>query len=318
MSPNDDFAGFEIWTKPVGGPGTVESRADELRPQRLSERPAVSNDASASTRSSTASSAAATFTRRSSRTKNTHIPASTISSPAPPKSGSCRAVPGEPSKIEQGTAGLCCVWAEENTRESIFDAMVRRETWATSGHADHTCECSGVFHFGQTSPGDREWVVSATATACRWAATSSLPARKSAPRLMIAASKDPNSGNLDRVQVIKGWVDATGKTHDKIYDVAWSGDRRIGRGRQIAGGRQHRRHQERVVHEHDRQPGTDHDLEGPGLRPGRPGLLLRQGPRDPDATLVHLRRKGARHRPAEGFPATIQERAWSSPIWYRP
>ncbi len=45
---------------------------------------------------------------------------------------------------------------------------------------------------------------------------------------MIAASKDPNSGNLDRVQVIKGWVDAAGKSHDRIYDVVWSGNRKIG------------------------------------------------------------------------------------------
>ena len=65
------------------------------------------------------------------------------------------------------------------------------------------------------------------------------PAGK-APAFVIRAMRDPDGANLDRIQVVKGWMDAEGKTHEKIYDVAWSGDAQAGQGRQAAAGRQHR------------------------------------------------------------------------------
>ena len=61
------------------------------------------------------------------------------------------------------------------------------------------------------------------------------------PTFLVAALKDPLSGNLDRIQIIKGWVDAGGELQEKVYDVAWSGDRKAGAGRQAAAGGQHGR-----------------------------------------------------------------------------
>ena len=61
------------------------------------------------------------------------------------------------------------------------------------------------------------------------------------PTFLVGAMKDPLSGNLDRIQIIKGWVDAKGELHEKIYDVAWSDGRKPGCGRQVAFGRQYRR-----------------------------------------------------------------------------
>ena len=94
---------------------------------------------------------------------------------------------------------------------------------------------------------------SATPRACRWAAISpSAPAGK-APTFLVAALKDPIGANLDRYQIIKGWLDAKGELHEKVYDVAWSGDRKPGKDGKLPSGRQHRGRCQRDLDEHDRR-----------------------------------------------------------------
>ena len=90
-----------------------------------------------------------------------------------------------------------------------------------------------------------------------------------APTFLVAAMKDPYSGNLDRYQVVKGWVDTAGKLHEKVYDVAWSGDRKPGSDGKLASGGQHRRCRHRHMDQHDRLSRTHRRLEGPGLRSQR-------------------------------------------------
>ena len=127
----------------------------------------------------------------------------------------------------QSASGYAGVWATENTREALFDAMERRETYATTGPR------MVVRFFGG-------WDFTASDATSRLPATAgytkgvpmggdlrSAPAGK-APTFLVAAMKDPMSGNLDRIQIIKGWVDAKGARQEKIYDVAWSDDRRVG------------------------------------------------------------------------------------------
>ena len=116
------------------------------------------------------------------------------------------------------SSGYAAVWATSNTREAIFDAMMRREVYATTGPRmqvrffggfDFTASdiadlvktgyTKGVPMGGDLSGGDGE-----------------------APKFLISALMDPESASLDRIQVIKGWVDAAGKSHEKIYNVSWS------------------------------------------------------------------------------------------------
>ena len=82
-----------------------------------------------------------------------------------------------------------------------------------------------------------------------------------APTFLVMALKDPKSGNLDRIQIVKGWLDAAGKQHEKIYDVAWSGDRKIGANGKLPAGRQQRRREDRDVHEQHRRPAARHGLD---------------------------------------------------------
>ena len=128
---------------------------------------------------------------------------------------------------EQTASGYAAVWARQNTRESIFDAMARRETHATTGPR-MVVRFFGGFDFdakgrGQSHAGDKS-------------ATRRVPnrgdltqrARRKAPTFLVAALKDPIGANLDRYQVIKGWLDAKGEVQEKIYHVAVPGAREIG------------------------------------------------------------------------------------------
>ena len=128
---------------------------------------------------------------------------------------------------EMLASGYAGVWAKENTRAAVFDALKRREVYATTGSR------IGVRFFGG-------WDFEAADAATRQPAAVGYekgvpmggdlrkgPAGKS-PTFLVAALKDPLSGNLDRIQIVKGWRDGKGALHEKVYDVAWSGGRRPG------------------------------------------------------------------------------------------
>ena len=129
---------------------------------------------------------------------------------------------------QQVASGLAAVWATENTREAIFDAMERKEVYATTGSR------MGVRFFGGWEFTDQDLNSRQPAFAGYdkgVAMGGDLRARRSgatAPTLMVYALRDPIGANLDRIQIIKGWMDAQGATHENVYDVAWSGDRRAG------------------------------------------------------------------------------------------
>jgi len=128
------------------------------------------------------------------------------------------------SMVSSGYAG---VWATENTRAALFDAMMRKETYASTGPR------MLVRFFGG-------WDFTAADAMSRLPADvgykkgvpmggdlSAAPSGKS-PAFLVAALKDPLSGNLDRIQIVKGWLDSDGERQEKVYDVAWSGDRSPG------------------------------------------------------------------------------------------
>ena len=137
------------------------------------------------------------------------------------------------------TAGLTGVWAEENTRESIFNAMQRKETFAVSGPhikvrffggwnyaKDATIEQKRKFwKFAPDWLKDREWVKTAYEQGVPMGGDMQpLPAGATAPSFAVWATKDPTSGNLDRIQIVKGWT-KSGQSFEKVFDVAWAGDR---------------------------------------------------------------------------------------------
>jgi len=128
---------------------------------------------------------------------------------------------------KQAAGGYAGVWATDNTREAIFDAMERKEVYATTG-SRIVVRFFGGYDFAESDTLSR---LPANAGYSKGVPMGSdLPAATdgNTPNFIVAAMKDPYSGNLDRVQIIKGWLEADGTTQEKVYDVVWSGDRQPG------------------------------------------------------------------------------------------
>ena len=125
--------------------------------------------------------------------------------------------------------GYAAVWATANTRAAIFDAMMRRETYATTGPR-MTVRLFGGWDF-TADDFKRDWVKAGYARGVPMGGT--LKDGTGRPTFLVSALKDPMGANLDRVQIVKGWTDAAGKLHEKVFDVVWSEPAR----RTLAGGR---------------------------------------------------------------------------------
>ncbi|MCP5179854.1 MAG: DUF3604 domain-containing protein [Pseudomonadales bacterium] len=122
-------------------------------------------------------------------------------------------------------SGLAAVWAKENTREAIFDAMQRKEVYATTGSRLQV-RFFGGFSYTDDDLHQAAWLDTAYRKGVPMGGDLAAAPGGEAPAFLVAASRDPDGANLDRVQIVKGWMDARGELHEKVYDVAWAGDRR--------------------------------------------------------------------------------------------
>ena len=125
------------------------------------------------------------------------------------------------------SSGYAAVWASENTREALFDAMMRKETYATTGPRMLVRFFGGWEFTAEDAQNRLPAEIGYTKGVPMGGDLRQGPSGQ-APTFLVAALKDPFSGNLDRIQIVKGWVDSRGERHEKVYDVVWSGDRRPG------------------------------------------------------------------------------------------
>jgi hypothetical protein len=123
-------------------------------------------------------------------------------------------------------SGWAAVWADENTRESIFDAIKRKETYATTG-SRMVVRFFGGWDFDSNDANTRLPAKAGYAKGVPMGGElTAAPEGKNAPTFLVAALKDSIGGNLDRIQIIKGWMDDKGDLHEKVYDVVWSDERK--------------------------------------------------------------------------------------------
>jgi hypothetical protein len=218
---------------------------------------------------------------------------------------------------QMAASGLAVVWANENTRASIFDAMKRKETYATTG-SRMTVRFFGGWDF---TPEDAESRLPATAGYAKGVPMggdlSKAPGGK-APTFLVAAMKDPYSGNLDRIQIVKGWLDKDGQTREKVYDVTWSGDRKPGADGKLPP----------VGNTVDIKKATWKNSIGapelaatwidPDFVPTQPAFYYERVIEIPTPrwTAYDALRFGVKM--TDDVPMTTQERAYTSPIWYTP
>jgi hypothetical protein len=219
---------------------------------------------------------------------------------------------------EFSSGGLAGVWAEENTREAIFDAMARKETFGTSGPMIRV-RFFASWELGADALKQPDFVKRAYAGGVPMGGDLAPPAvADKAPTFFVMAMKDPKSGNLDRAQIVKGWLDDKGVQHERIHDVAWSGERKPGADGNLPA----------VGNTVDTAKATYTNTIGaialsaawtdPEFNPGERAfyyvrVLEIPTPRWSTIDAAHLGIPVP-----EGLPVSIQERAWSSPIWYAP
>ncbi len=215
-------------------------------------------------------------------------------------------------------SGLAAVWAKENTREEIFAAFQRKEVYATTGPRLSVRVFAG-WNFEEDALNEDQFVEIGYRDGVPMGGNLSAENDNTeAPQLLIRAVKDPNDANLDRVQVVKGWVDQNGKQHEQVSNVAWAGDRQIdAQGKLPAVGNT----VNLTTAQYDNSIGTAElstlwqdpafDSEQRAFYYVR--VLQIPTPRHSFYDAVALQQEIGK----EG-PATIQERAYTSPIWYTP
>ena len=214
-----------------------------------------------------------------------------------------------------GAAGLVAVWAPRNDRRAIYDAFQRKEVYATTGPRMAVRLFAG-WNFSARDLDAARFPASGYARGVPMGGD--LTGKGKAPGFLVEALKDPDGGNLDRIQIVKGWVDASGTAHEKIFDVAWSAERKRGKDGKVP-----------AVHNTvDLKTGKYSNSVGavqlktfwrdPEYRAGQNAFYyarVLQIP-TPRYSLYDAIKLGIDPR-ATGKPLTIQERAYTSPIWVR-
>jgi uncharacterized protein DUF3604 len=218
---------------------------------------------------------------------------------------------------ETSASGYVGVWATENTRESLFDAMERRETYATTGPR-MVVRFFGGFDFDAADANTRSPAIAGYSKGVPMGGDIGPAPGGKAPTFLVAALKDPIGANLDRYQIVKGWVDANGEMQEKVYDVAWSGDRKpdsdgklppVGNTVDVANANWTNTIGAPELIAVWKDPDFD-----PKLRAFYYGRILEIP--TPRWTTYDAKYYGTKLAPE--VTRTLQERAYTSPIWYNP
>jgi hypothetical protein len=215
-------------------------------------------------------------------------------------------------------SGLTAVWARENTREALFDAMKRKEVYGTTGTRIRV-RVFGGWDFDADEVARPDFIAQGYRRGVPMGGTLFEGPDGGAPRFMIRALRDPDGANLDRIQVIKGWLDDGGELHERIYDVAVSDGRQVGENGRA------------------RQPvGNTVDVDNATYTNSIGDAILTAHWQDPEfdgaeAAFYYVRvleiptPRWTTYDAAffgidrpDNVPATVQDRAYTSPIWYAP
>ena len=219
---------------------------------------------------------------------------------------------------QTSASGLTAVWAPENTREAIYDAMARKEVYATTGTRLKVRVFAG-YNFKKDDLYRSNFAKYAYANGVPMGGDLTDAPKDTVPTLLVKAIKDSDGANLDRIQVIKGWLDAKGKTHEQIYDIACGGPSRTTAGSNSCN-----------------KVGNTVDEKSATYRNSIGSPLLEAFWQDPDfdakqSAFYYVRvieiptprwttydaKYFGVERPKD-VPVSIQDRAYTSPIWYTP
>jgi hypothetical protein len=218
---------------------------------------------------------------------------------------------------QQVASGLAAVWATDNTREALFDAMERKEVYATTG-SRMIVRFFGGWEFSSEDANNRLPAdIGYRKGVPMGGDLTKAPSGKS-PSFLVAAMKDPLGGNIDRIQIIKGWLDKNGETHEEVYDVVWAGDRKLDNNGKLPP----------VGNTVDVKNATWTNTIGaaelitvwkdPNFDPEESAFYYARVIEIPTPRWTAYDAKYFGVQMGADVPMTTQERAYTSPIWYTP
>jgi hypothetical protein len=327
LSPKDQFADFETWDK--GNLAMMESHKDEYYPAEYA-RSGLQRGMALEEKLGTNPFKFGMIGSTDSHTgfpqveENNFLGKYGVASPNPKNQDRWKKewppVDGTVAKMigwESQSAGLAAVWAKENTRESIWDAMKRKEVYSTTGPR-MSVRLFGGFDFSKDDIFSNDFVNIGYSKGVPMGGDLSKAPKGKSPSFLVAAVKDPDGANLDRVQVIKGWLDSKGEVHEKVYDVAASDNRMILKGKI----------QKNIGSTVDLKTATYKNTIGdaqlisqwtdPSFDPSVKSFYYVRVIEIPTPrwTAYDVVRLGSEM--SADVPMVLQERAYSSPIWYNP
>jgi len=231
LSPDDEFADYETWD--AGNLDLSEAKTQDMLAGEYA-REALKNGYALEAQFGTNpyrfgfSGATDSHTSLSTADEDNYFGKSTIVEPRPGRWDHpfTKTENGVYEGWELVASGYTGVWAMENTRTSLWDAMARRETYATTGPR-MTVRFFGGWDFEENDLNSRQPAFRGYEKGVPMGGDFR-PKTSDAPSFMVYALRDPNGANLDRIQIVKGWMNADGSLGEKVYDVTWSGDRTPG------------------------------------------------------------------------------------------
>jgi hypothetical protein len=215
-------------------------------------------------------------------------------------------------------SGLAAVWAKENTRRSLFDAMERKETYAVTGQRIVVRLFAG-WNFKMADVKGPDFVDLGYKHGVPMGGDLKATKGTKSPKFMIVAMKDPDFANLDRIQVVKGWIDSKGKSHEKVYDAICGG-----KGRKVIKGKCNKTvgntvNVSKATYSNKIGAATLKTLwKDPSFKRSQKSFYYIRvlAIPTPRWTTYDAVRYGV--KPPKDVPAAIQERAYTSPVWYSP
>ena len=317
LSPNDEFAGFELMSVLLGNPpGRIPHIVGSYARQALKDGLALQDSKGFNPFKFGFGAASDSHNTAVPYRQDNFFGGHSFTDGTPEARMSGTLVGGMFDARTEGTSGLTGVWAEENTRASLFEGMQRKETFAVTG-PHIKVRLFGGWQYTAAMLGDKDWVKSGYAKGVPMGGDLP-PAKAKAPTFLVWAAKDPTSGNLDRIQIVKGWA-KNGQSFEKIFDVVWAGDRKpdkwtgvvppIGSTVDI----ENATYTNTIGAVELKTVWTDPEFD-PALHAFYYARVLEIP--TPRWTTIQAKQLGI--APPDVVAATLQERAWSSPIWYAP
>jgi len=218
---------------------------------------------------------------------------------------------------QASASGLAAVWARDNTREALWDSMARKEVFATTGTRMRV-RVFGGWDFAEDDLNRSNFAKHGYDKGVPMGGNLMDAPEGKAPAFLIRALRDVDGANLDRVQVIKGWLDKGGKTQEKVYDVAWSGDRNPDANGKLPAVGNTVNVEEATFDNSIGAPFLQTYWQDPDFDAAQRAFYYVRVLEIPTPRWTTYDAKIFGVKRPEDVPASIQERAYTSPIWYTP